>query len=38
MQVDLSDNDREFKEKEQVFIYWTLEDTIVIGANNEKKK
>ena len=31
-------NEKEFKEKETVYIYWTIEDTIVIGANNEKKK
>ena len=31
-------NEKEFKEKEMVYIYWTIEDTIVIGANNEKKK
>ena len=31
-------NEKEFKEKETVYIYWTIEDTIVLGANNEKKK
>jgi spermidine/putrescine transport system ATP-binding protein len=31
-------NDNEYKENEEVFIYWTLEDAIIIGANNEKKK
>ena len=31
-------NDKEYKENDEVFIYWTLDDAIIIGANNEKKK
>lgn len=37
-EVIISGNDRNYKEQDIVFIYWTLDDAIVIGGKNEKKK
>ena len=37
-EVIIRGNDRDYNEDDEVFIYWTLEDAIIIGGKNEKKK
>ncbi len=37
-EVIIKGNNKDYKEKDEVYIYWTLEDGIIIGVKNEKKK